>query len=211
MPEKKDISIYLLSTAAAASVTEEWCMAHFPLRWEQSRKYRLEDDRLRSIAAGALLYTVLGLEEKDISVGRYGKPYAENAPCFNLSHGGDYAVLAVGECTVGVDIEPDNRENCRVARRVMTPEELRWMEELPSRRFPLLWTMKEAMSKAVGRGIGIGFEKYSVLPLLEGGSVVCDGMTLYGRSIAIPGHALAVCTESDIDRVEFIPAALGDD
>jgi len=205
MPEKTDIKIYLLHISEAKKISEEYCREHFPERWEHSLKFRTQEDRLRSIAAGALVHMVLGLEEKDICPGEYGKPYAPGSEiCFNLSHAGEYAALAVGERELGVDIEPVGRNNPRVARRVMMPEELAWMEERPDERFPILWTMKEAVSKAVGQGLGLGFEHFSVLPLLENRPIFCCGMEIYGRSLAVSGFRLSVCTVGEMGRVELI-------
>ncbi len=79
---------------------------------------------------------------------------------FNLSHARQHALVAVSYSReVGVDIECEraisNLE--RLARRVLTEGEARWLGEAPEMettgRFLGLWTRKEALAKAWGAGI----------------------------------------------------------
>ena len=87
-----------------------------------------------------------------------GKPHFPQHPqChFNLSHSGRYALCAVGECPVGVDIQiikTTFREG--LPRRVCSPEQLLWLEQQPHhwRSFARLWSMKESRVKWDGSGL----------------------------------------------------------
>lgn len=106
-----------------------------PGRYAQAQKYLQPADRLRCMGAGLLLIDKLGItDESLLEAGEFGKLAARGFPQFNLSHSGDYAVLAVGdsdapENAVGVDIEQVREDNLPVAEHVYTPEELAWMRQ----------------------------------------------------------------------------------
>jgi len=63
---------------------------------------------LLCLGAGLLMNRVLGIEERELQYGEYGKPYALGKAEFSISHGGNWAILSVGSQPVGVDIEPMN-------------------------------------------------------------------------------------------------------
>lgn len=87
-----------------------------------------------------------------------GKPFFPDHPSrhFNLSHSGRYALCAVGECPVGVDIQiikTTFREG--LPHRVCSPEQLLWLEQQHHRwrGFARLWSMKESRVKWDGSGL----------------------------------------------------------
>ncbi len=90
-----------------------------------------------------------------------GRPYLEGQQLdFNLSHSGDWLVLAIGQgCRVGVDIEgycPSNSHEAIVGQHFSRPEQEQWQSTAPEGRakvFARIWTRKEAALKAVGVGI----------------------------------------------------------
>ena len=131
---------------------------------ERARADRLrrEDDRRRWAAARASLrgilsrYVGIGPEQLRFATGAHGKPHLRpesNRPgcCFNLSHSGSVAVVAVACAEVGIDIERIDRavDWASLAREVFAPGELERGERTP----PELWTLKEAYVK--GRGLGL--------------------------------------------------------
>lgn len=118
-------------------------------------------------ALPALLAELLGCEPHALALGRgeFGKPFlAGSAPLeFNLSHSGEVRVLALSRCQpLGVDIETLRRPRpaLELARRFFTPQEADALERLDpaarERAFLRLWSCKEAVVKAIGRGIGFG-------------------------------------------------------
>jgi len=98
--------------------------------------------------------------------GPNGKPSAQRggrpAPVsFNLSHANGMvgvAVLAQPDVPVGFDLERfDRRIELELADRYFRPEEVKWLASLPAgerpRGFLRLWTLKEALIKAMGEGL----------------------------------------------------------
>lgn len=91
----------------------------------------------------------------------HGKPFlaGDSDVCFNLSHSGPVALVAVARREVGIDVEQRRSVHyeARVASRIMTTGELARYQALDeSGRTDFLlwvWTRKEALVKASGEGI----------------------------------------------------------
>ena len=92
-------------------------------RYEKLLRYRQEEDRLRCFASSLLLQKAA--QGRSISYNEAGKPLAEGLS-FNLSHSGDYAVLAEADSPVGVDIEKMSPYGDWV-REALTAREYEWM------------------------------------------------------------------------------------
>lgn len=201
---KPEAALYKMTIEEAARYSEEYCRRHFPLRYKRAMQLRFREDQLRCIGAGALLYERLGLEDRDIETGEHGKPLANACELqFNLSHSGEYIVLATARTPVGVDIEKADRKAGRdlagLVRYVAAPEECEWIyQDTDSReraeRFLQLWTMKESVVKALGDGLYRPFSSFGVLPLIGGERIVLDGNSLCGRTETDGGYSLSVCT-----------------
>lgn len=138
-----------------------------------------DEDRKRTLLAGALL--AFGLEkegfcyeELEIATTPEGKPYLISHPdvYFSLSHSGEYAVCVISNQNVGVDVEnkqrklllEGNREKLMsVARMSFSEAEYEAFvsssDEEQIENFLKLWTRKEAVSKAVGKGLAMDFSK----------------------------------------------------
>ena len=88
---------------------------------------------------------------------------------FNWSHSGNQAVIALAHGIVpGVDIERrrSRERSLDIARRFFTPDEAARLAALgPQERdasFLQLWTAKEAVLKAIGRGIAFGLQRLDI-------------------------------------------------
>lgn len=96
-----------------------------------------------------------------------GKPYlTEHSDlCISLSHSGNYAVCALHDKPVGVDIQLCRDFDINIAKRFFTSEEFQYIENRKnaSDAFFEIWTKKESLAKTVGKGISIGFGGFSVL------------------------------------------------
>ena len=135
-------------------------------------------------ALRAVLCNRLGCRNGQLSFGafEFGKPFAvllgEMAPVsFNVSHSGDHGLIAYApDGWLGVDIEE------RTARRSLndlmeTALSTLERDELAScneqhklHGFLKLWTIKEALIKAVGLGIAIGMSEVEVPAAIRHGA-----------------------------------------
>lgn len=161
------ITLYITDVRELAGQEQPALTLLTPRRRETAKRIRPEQDRLCCIAAGLLLRCVLGVtSDNELRQGEFGKlELTGEGPCFNLSHGGNYAVLAVDDDPVGVDVEPVGEKlPIAIPRRYLTPDELSWLEAEPTpERFARLWTRLESVLKADGRGFAMEERRFSVV------------------------------------------------
>ncbi len=131
------------------------------------------------VARGALrvllgAYAQRDPAELEFSFSDQGKPFLDQCPVsFNVSHSGEWVVLAAG-CgrEVGVDIEKirTNIDVYAVARRFFHPAEMTLIKQAgdPSAFFFQVWARKEALVKARGAAI-LQHIKSASIPLTENG------------------------------------------
>jgi 4'-phosphopantetheinyl transferase len=111
-------------------------------------------------------YTQTHPAELQLARTHRGKPYLpENNLQFNLSHSGRWVLLALAQgLAVGVDVEhPQSlRGFIDIANHYFHLDEQRWLQQLDpvaqEHGFYRLWTLKEALFKALGIGIAAGLE-----------------------------------------------------
>lgn len=112
-------------------------------------------------------------EELEYAYSIHGKPFVSSSNCentsFNISHSKEYLVVAIAKkAEVGVDIERINTAfNYSILVESVFSNEERYTfnhyDQLKQlRSFYKVWVQKEAISKALGLGISIGFNKFSV-------------------------------------------------
>lgn len=136
-------------------------------RRQQAEAFRNQQGRLHCIAAGLLLRHVLGAGDGDVTVDCHGKPSLVHRDDlhFNLSHGGDHVVLAVGSQPLGVDIQPILRQiHTFPVEKVFHAGERQWLAADPTpERLTLLWTRLESALKASGTGFDCPERPYSLV------------------------------------------------
>jgi 4'-phosphopantetheinyl transferase len=191
----------------------------------RANRYRFANDRRRSIVARAATRRLLGryldadpralviVEEE------YGKPALLNRDIeFNASHSGDLVALAFAKGTpVGIDVERRRRLNdaLGLARRFFSAEELAIVTAAADveATFLSVWTAKEAIVKASGKGIGAGdlrgftvpFRESRMRPVIDGWSVAAIDPPLDGYYAAVAARAGEECL---VNSRTIAPAAL---
>ncbi|WP_445145370.1 4'-phosphopantetheinyl transferase family protein [Dyella sp. Tek66A03] len=129
----------------------------------------------------AMLGAYLGVPAAAIELeeSTHGRPLLapalhDGAFAFNWSHSHDQALIAIARGIVpGVDLERlrAHPRALPIARRYFSPEEAAGLEALPDalrdRAFLELWTAKEAVLKALGRGLAFGLHRLSIGGLPE--------------------------------------------
>ena len=192
------------------------------VRKKKIDRYRFLRDRMQSLAAEGLLLFArkeAGLPASAFAYayGKNGKPYFADAPelCFNLSHSGNFVMLAVSDAPIGCDIERIRTADDRVARHIMTPEEFAAFcaceESERDAHFTGLWTAKESYLKACGEGIltdpaAIFIEAGPVPRIFRSG----ERMPFALRTGAIPGYCYAVCRAGELPAFETETVSLFD-
>jgi 4'-phosphopantetheinyl transferase len=128
-------------------------------------------DRERSLQAHCAIRRILALQlgrdprHLEFDTTAFGKPFLTRPAQdlqFNLSHSGRHGLIAVAKGrSVGVDIEVRRPigDLLGVALQIATPREAKFLKQLPTGQvhsaFFELWTRKEAMLKALGRGFSV--------------------------------------------------------
>ena len=136
----------------------------------QERAQRLQPAaRRESLLAGLLLRGALGVTRDDqLRAGPWGKPFLTgDGPQFNLAHSGAWVVLAVGDRALGVDVEHPRPLSPALIRRQFSPAEQAWAGTDPEKLLAL-WTARESVMKATGRGITLAAEALDLLLGPEG-------------------------------------------
>ncbi len=205
------VAVYAISAETVRQLNQTSLFRYMPERMKRAEKYRFERDRLLCIGGGFLMRHIVGIrDESEIRHGRYGKPFAPGYPAFNLSHSGEWCILAKGDCEIGMDIEKIDKNNLPAAPTVYTPRELNWMNEDPLERFYQLWTWKESLIKALGTGMFLEPKTFEVLPFIENQPLYMHGQSWYAASNSIPGYRFSVCASAPICSLKWIELRLSE-
>lgn len=139
-------------------------------------RFHFEVDKNRFIVSHGVLRKILGRylhrdpAELKFSVNQYGKPALVNSTLeFNLSHSGDFALIAVTqERKIGVDVERIRQgiSSHVIAQQYFSKAEVAELQSLPIEQresaFFTCWTRKEAYIKAQGLGLALPLESFDV-------------------------------------------------
>ncbi len=181
---------------------------------ERAAMFYDDADSRRYIAAHAMqrrilsAYTGIGPEKVRYTHGTYGKPMLDvpgGRLCFNLSHSGSMAAIALAESMeIGIDIEQ--------MRSGLSPEELAGSlskDEMEALRkdgspaaFYRLWTRKEAYLKATGEGLNGPLDSVPAFGLHE--REFRNGQYTFIDLEPAPGYAGAVVARGDIQSVKLL-------
>jgi len=179
-----------------------------PARRARALRYLREEDRLRCLAGGLLMRCLLGVrEDGQLVEGPHGKPMlAGKGPQFSLSHAGEYAALAVGNCPNGVDIERRERMRPLAAKYCMTPEEYEIFAqtESPDEFFCTLWTGKESVMKGTGLGMRLAPHSFSLLPFEAGDYLIRGERWFVNWHSLNDGYRIALASQAPARDMELV-------
>lgn len=129
---------------------------------EKAGRMFIQKDKERYIVSKFCLRTILGLcldvepSEVDFIFHEHKKPTA-NGIEFNISHTGDYVLIAVSPTPVGIDIEHLNRDFDfkSILDITFSKNEIAYIgdKDIDPTNFYVMWTRKEALLKASGEGV----------------------------------------------------------
>jgi len=169
--EPNDAHVWMFSTDISARECGDFQIILSPDERSRADRFVFESDRIRFIASHGMLRNRLAAycetrpEALTFGVGSHGKPFLlePSIPIqFNLSHSGTRAVLVVTpNVRCGIDIEKVRSEvsDQAIAERFFCARENEWLRSLPPdqkiRGFFRLWSVKESILKADGKGMSI--------------------------------------------------------
>jgi len=176
-PNDRTIDVWVIPVRASEAVVSKFEAVLSQDELGRATRFRFEHLRRSFIVAHGtqrvLLSRYLKIEPAGIQFmyGTKGKPSisGKNNIRFNLSHSGDFALLAVTlNCDVGVDVEQTRPlpDFANIADRYFSREETSELISLPAeqreRAFFVCWTRKEAYIKAVGDGLSTPLDSFRV-------------------------------------------------
>ena len=143
---------------------------------DRAARFHFPTDRNHFIVAHASLRDILARylrckpDQLSFSVNAYGKPSLNQSTLeFNLSHSGDFALLAISQNRkIGIDIE---RKRTGISADIIggqyfSQAEMSELQALPPGQreaaFFICWTRKEAYIKAQGMGLSLPLDSFDV-------------------------------------------------
>lgn len=131
-----------------------------------------------------------------------GKPYLKDWPDvqFNLSHSGAYGVCAISNAPVGVDVEMIRPLRQDVAKRFFTKTEQGYLSARPAEEFFRLWTRKESFTKAIGKGLTLPMDRFSVLDDI----LYYGGVAWFFHAHPVENGYLTVCCQQPESEFSWV-------
>lgn len=145
------------------------------------------------------LMRICGIKKYSLVRGEHGKPFIEkhSGIFFNLSHCIGMAACVVSDAENGIDAELIRPYSGSAANRVFTENEMRFVSESENsdENFFRLWTLKEAVGKAIGTGIFSNLKEYEFD--FRGGKPLCKSMPkkVFTQKIIRGKWVVSVCSE----------------
>lgn len=149
--------------------TDEVARANRYVQEKDSNRFIISRGALRHILGRYLSRPAASIE---LGEGINKKPMvlnpADSGLHYNVSHSGDWILIAVAGSEIGIDIEFVNPvfDFDEVMPDIFMPDEVQFVKQADvAARFFKLWTRKEALAKATGKGLD---ENFSSIPGLDG-------------------------------------------
>jgi len=195
---------------------------------DRAARFHFARDARRFVAGRSAVRLILGAYLRrpagalSFVAGPHGKPaLADDALQFNFSRSGDWAVLALGRRPIGIDLEAIRPEAADpdVAERFFAAQEVARLRATPepgrAAAFLRCWTRKEAYLKAVGAGLSLALDSFTVTfdegespRLLSSATRPADPQTLTisDLSVGLPGHICAIVHRSEVRSLTIFTA-----
>jgi 4'-phosphopantetheinyl transferase len=178
---------------------------------EVASRFKYPAGKQRKVLGELLLRSIIHrdhqINTRDLQIAytEKDKPYLKSHPHihFNISHSGDWVVIAFSDKPVGVDIEKIRNVNLGVAQRFFSEHEKKVLFSLGQkeqlRYFFDLWTLKESFLKAIGTGLTRPLKSFTVMQSANGFYLQEAGEYQHAVLSQIPVdryHRLSVCSFS---------------
>lgn len=173
------------------------------LKWEDQHAHLFGKLLLRS----ALIR--YGFSEQALSLIQFNdhqKPYIEGNVYFNISHAGKYVACAISEgIQIGLDVEQKiPQPNMSDFRDIFSPAEWDYLNSAEEKTdvFYKLWTRKESIIKANGKGLSIPLHEVDVLS----NSVFIEDVSWFIQDLDLDTtYSACLATSIKESPVHFVP------
>ena len=135
---------------------------------ERSREFGSDKRRQEFMCGRSLLRRMLqdktGIPaaNHELTISKDGKPECVGGPAISITHAGDRVACGIADDgALGIDLEVValRRDPKKLADKFFSTEESSWLESKPADHFFMLWVLKEAYVKAIGRSIFGGINR----------------------------------------------------
>lgn len=161
---------------------------------EKVLSLKKDEDRISTVLGRLLLYYMINkldgspsLLFPDIGYTKDGRPYIENNTLdFNISHSRDIVACVMYKSSIGIDVEIINEINLLEYLPILTKREFHYLHNHNRQKeeFTKLWTIKESILKADGRGFFANMEKLAVMDNFS----ILDSQIWYNKSYIIENN-----------------------
>ncbi len=213
------VKLYISKTSELDD-TDAFCKAYLLASEYRRKKVDLllkNEDKKRSLIAELLLRRALldnktSIKELKYKLNEYGKPYLKNIEnfFFNISHSGEYVILAISNKEVGCDIEKINKN---IENTFLLEKEERFVLKIKnSEDKPNIyryWTLKESYIKNIGESMLYSYrsnvntgqlDKYDDATLMARNQK--DENIYFKEITSIDGYYIALCSyEKDLNLI----------
>ncbi len=173
------VSIWRIAVSSFVPKLNEFKALLQPQEIEKAMRYQQENDQNQRIISKAVLrillnkYTKISPKAIRFSADQNKKPYFENDSAdqihFNISHSGNYILIAIASNPIGIDVEKIDTSFTwqNMSDSSLSKIEADFVENSanPSQSFYQLWTRKESLLKATGKGL---VDDLAQIPSLDG-------------------------------------------
>ncbi|WP_428231972.1 4'-phosphopantetheinyl transferase family protein [Flavobacterium sp.] len=172
-----------------------------PKMKQEVLKYRKLDDKYNClfgklmICMGSYMLGYNSFDFEKIIKDNYGKPYmSESNFNFNISHSGNTVVCVFSKQEIGIDIEEINEIDYSLFDNVFSSRELAEINNEGLDKFYELWTKKESVIKAIGKGMSIPLTEIEI----DRGYTTYEDDIWYIKSFKIDNKYCSITTKCDV-------------
>ncbi len=174
---------------------------------EINHKYKFQKDKHSNLLGKLILLKALKDKGCNASIlqhikySEYKRPFLPDFFDFNISHAEKMVVLAIAQRgKVGIDIE--NFRTVELENFKSTMDNQQWEKiitaESPEYEFFRLWTRKESLSKAIGKGLYIDFKKLSDTDIFE-----YEGSNWFTYQLKTNSNYIGHITTQGISKIKY--------
>jgi phosphopantetheinyl transferase len=193
-----------LAAQSAACPLRDWLRALPEHKRAAVERLRDPADRTATLLGVALLADVLRTRGRDLGAGdlvypTHGRPRLPGGPEFSIAHGGGLVACAVADVPIGLDLEARGAARAEQLRLVLSAGE-RAAVDAGALDPTDAWVMKEAVSKAAGRGVTAMRDV-----TLRDGAAVLQGREWWLARVPLPAtHVAWLAARERIDTLQVV-------